>query len=203
MATRRSRPSVVAGPLSCWVSPGERSFNVCWCPSQRSEPACAARVVGVGRSVSDHQCAAGGGIDGCRATRGAVARQGPILGGVGNTWVLHTETKGTGASMVPLERVTKRASTPEPLSVPRKPQPRKPAPERRLPRRFTVTDVMSGQDLVDDVSAAEAIDALRGVRSIVDVNVYVWQEERRRWRLLTFPERRAMFDLAAPQPSRT
>jgi hypothetical protein len=124
---------------------------------------------------------------------------GPILGGMASTWVLQTATKGTGANMVPLERVTKRASTPEPLSVPRKPQPRTQAPKRRLPRRFTVTDVMSGQNLVDDVSTAEAIDVLKGVRSIVDVNLYVWREERRRWRLLTFPERRAMFDLAAPR----
>jgi hypothetical protein len=100
--------------------------------------------------------------------------------------------------MVPLERVTKRSSTPEPVSVPRKPQPRKPeAPQPRVPRRFRVMDVMTRQHLVDDGDAAEAIGALKGVRSIVDVNVYVWQEERGRWRLLTFPEQRAMFDLAA------
>jgi hypothetical protein len=118
-------------------------------------------------------------------------------------WVLQTETKGTGATMVPLERVTKRASKPEPLFVPRKPRPRKPpAPEPRAPRRFTVMDVMTRQNLVEDGSTAEAIDALRDVRSIVDVQVYVWQEERERWRLLTFAEQRAMFDLAAPQPSR-
>jgi hypothetical protein len=119
-------------------------------------------------------------------------------GDMGNVWVLHTETKGTGATMVPLERVTsKRPAEPEPLVVPRKPRPPKHQdPEPRAPRRFRVVDLMSMEPLVDDVSAQEAIDALRGVRSIVDVNVYVWQQERDRWRMLTFPERHAMWELA-------
>ena len=117
---------------------------------------------------------------------------------MGNVWVLHTETKGTGATMVPLERVTnKRPAEPEPLVVPRKPRPPKHKdPEPRAPRRFRVVDVMSTEPLVDDVGAQEAIDALKGVRSIVDVNVYVWQQERDRWRMLTFPERHAMWELA-------
>jgi hypothetical protein len=114
------------------------------------------------------------------------------------TWVLHTETKGTGANMVPLERTTKRPSTSEPVFVPRQPRPRTPeAPARRAPRRFRVLDVMTRQHLVDDASAAETVDALRGVRSIVDVNVFVWNEDGERWRMLTLPEQRAMFDLAA------
>jgi hypothetical protein len=49
------------------------------------------------------------------------------------------------------------------------------------------------------VHAAEAIEALKEVRSVVDVNVFVWQEERERWRLLTFSEKRTLFDLAAAQ----
>jgi hypothetical protein len=115
-----------------------------------------------------------------------------------DVWVLHTETKGTGATMVPLERVTKRSAPPEPFTVPRKPQPRKkedPAP--RPPRRFRVVDLMTRETLADDAGAREAVDALRGVRSIVDVQVYVWQEERNRWRMLTFPEQHAMWELAA------
>jgi hypothetical protein len=116
---------------------------------------------------------------------------------VGKTWILHTDTKGTGATMVPLESVTKRRSEPEPLSVPPKPKARKPeAPKPRAPRRFRIVDVMTRQTLADDAGAAETIEALRGVRSIVDVNVYVWQDERKRWRLLTFPEQRALFDRA-------
>lgn len=112
-------------------------------------------------------------------------------------WVLHTETKGTGATMVPLERVTRRPSAPEPLVVPRKPRPKpEEEPKSAKPRRFRVVDVMTAEPLVEDGSAREAIDVLSGVRSIVDVNVYVWQEERQRWRMLTFPERRAMLELA-------
>jgi hypothetical protein len=117
---------------------------------------------------------------------------------MGNTWILHTETKGTGANMVPLERVQKRSSAPEPVSVPRKPRPRQPeaSPKPRAPRRFRVVDLMTREHLVGDGGAAEAVKALKHVRSTVDVAVYVWQEERGRWRLLTLPEQRAMFELA-------
>jgi hypothetical protein len=116
---------------------------------------------------------------------------------MGTVWVLRTETKGTGATMVPLESVTESPAAPEPLTVPRKPKP-KPAeePRPRPPRKFKVLDVMTRQALVDGATARDAIDALKGVRSIVDVNVYVWQEERSRWRMLTYPEQRAMWELA-------
>lgn len=121
---------------------------------------------------------------------------------MGTVWVLHTETKGTGATMVPLDRVTKRSSPVEPVSVLREPEPRREepqeeAPEPRAPRKFRVVDVMTRQPLADDANAREAIDALREVRSIVDVAVYVWHEERERWRMLTFDEQRAMWELAA------
>jgi hypothetical protein len=121
---------------------------------------------------------------------------------MGNVWVLHTETKGTGANMVPLERVTKGSSVGEPVVVdpvlvPRKPRARPEAPSQpQLPRIFRVVDLMSREPLVDGASAREAIGALSHVKSIVDVNVYVWQEERDGWRMLTFPERRAMWELA-------
>src|SRR5436305_311077 len=36
-------------------------------------------------------------------------------------WVLHTETKGTGAQMVPLESVTTRSGATQPVFVPREP----------------------------------------------------------------------------------
>jgi hypothetical protein len=114
------------------------------------------------------------------------------------TWVLQTETKGTGANVVPLERATKRPSAPEPVFVTRPPRAREPEPAPpRAPRRFRVVDVMTRETLVDDGTAAEAIDALRGVGSIVDVTAYVWQPEPGRWRRLTFSELRGMFDLAA------
>ena len=55
---------------------------------------------------------------------------------------------------------------------------------------------MTRQALIDDAGAREAIGTLASVRSIVDVDVYIWQEESDRWRLLTFSERHAMWELA-------
>jgi hypothetical protein len=57
-------------------------------------------------------------------------------------------------------------------------------------------DLMTQQLLVEDASTREAVDALKAVRSVVDVNVYVWQEEDERWRLLSFGEQRALWDLS-------
>lgn len=117
---------------------------------------------------------------------------------MGTTWILHTETKGTGAQMVPLESVTGRASSTEPVFVPRQVPGAAGTeePQRSAPRRFRLVDVMTRETIVEDVPARQAIDALRDVRSMVDVNAYVWQEEHDRWRLLSFPEQRAMWELA-------
>jgi hypothetical protein len=116
---------------------------------------------------------------------------------MGKVWVLQTETKGTGANMVPLERVLKKPSaSAEPLYVPRKPTPPPPKePEPREPRRFKVVDVMTRQVLADGASTRETIDVLKGIRSVVDVNVYVWQPESERWRMLTFGESGEMWKL--------
>jgi hypothetical protein len=113
------------------------------------------------------------------------------------TWVLHTETKGTGAQMVPLERTAKGSSATEPVFV-RRPrgaeQPAPAPPEPKVPHRFKIVDVMTRRTLVEDAVTRDAVDALKAVRSLVDVNVYVWREDH--WRLLTLPEQRAMWDLA-------
>ena len=119
---------------------------------------------------------------------------------MGKVWVLDTETKGTGANMVPLERVTSKHSSPaDPVLVPRKRRrtPREPAPpEPKEQRRFRVVDIMTRQELADGAELRETVQALAGVRSIVDVNVYVWQPERERWRMLTLDEGRALWELA-------
>jgi hypothetical protein len=114
------------------------------------------------------------------------------------TWVLHTETKGTGAQVVPLDSVSKRSSSVEPVFVKRKAgPPQEPVtPTPPAPRRFRIVDLMTQRELVGDASAREAVDVLKDIRSIVDVNVYVWQEEDERWRLLTFGEQRALWDLS-------
>jgi hypothetical protein len=60
---------------------------------------------------------------------------------MGKTWVLDTETKGTGANMVPLEKVQKKpAAAEEPVPRRRRPaRPSKPAPRPRRERPVTKT----------------------------------------------------------------
>jgi hypothetical protein len=114
-------------------------------------------------------------------------------------WILDTETKGTGANMVPLDTVLRK---PEPagentLRVPRRkgaddarePEPPKP-PE---PHRFRIIDVMTRQVLVDDADARATVAALEDVRSVVDVLVDVWDPEARQWRRLTLGEQKTLW----------
>jgi hypothetical protein len=116
---------------------------------------------------------------------------------VGRTWILHTETKGTGAQMVPLESTTKRSPTDSSLVVPPKPRPRRQPAEvpTREAHRFRIVDLMTRETLADRVSTAEAVEALQGLRSPVDINIYVWREQPARWRLLTLEEKRLLWDL--------
>jgi hypothetical protein len=111
------------------------------------------------------------------------------------TWVLDTETKGTGAEMVPLDKVLrKRSGEPEPVRVaPERRRRPAPPPEPGPPRRFRVLDVMTREVLADDVPARAAVDALRDVRSIVDVRISVWEPARETWRLLTLAEQRMLW----------
>jgi hypothetical protein len=53
---------------------------------------------------------------------------------------------------------------------------------------------MTRQVLADDVDARTAVQALEGVRSIVDVTVSVWETKAQRWRLLTFGETQALWE---------
>lgn len=115
----------------------------------------------------------------------------------GDVWVLDTETKGTGANMVPLERVLRKPGSSD--SVPgfvfRKLERREAdEPGPPLQHRFKVVDLMTRQVLAEDVDAREAVTTLTDVRSIVDVSVSVWEPESERWRLLTFGETRALWD---------
>jgi hypothetical protein len=55
--------------------------------------------------------------------------------------------------------------------------------------------VLTRETLVDGASTAEAVEALQGLRSPVDVNVFVWREQPGRWRLLTLEEKRMLWDL--------
>jgi hypothetical protein len=115
---------------------------------------------------------------------------------MGRIWVLDTETKGTGAEMVPLDMVQQRpAPKPEPAMVRRKRAAPKPQPpEPRAPRRFKVVDVATRAVLAEEVDARETLCVLGDVRSSVDVNVSVWEPKRNRWRLLTLDEQRRLWE---------
>jgi hypothetical protein len=59
---------------------------------------------------------------------------------------------------------------------------------------------MTRQDLLEDGGARDAVETLRSVRSIVDVNVYVWDDDRECWLLLPFEEQSALLDFARTAP---
>lgn len=110
-------------------------------------------------------------------------------------WVLDTETKGTGAQMVPLEKAHGGGEARGPIVV-GEPQPRPaPASEARTPPRFKVVDVMTRQTLAEGVGTREAVRVLEGMRSVVDVNVYVWREREGDWLQLSQGDRRRLWNL--------
>jgi hypothetical protein len=128
---------------------------------------------------------------------------------LGKVWVLDTETKGTGANMVPLDRVLRKPGA-ETSAVRVLPQPKPPAPkppEPRRPRRFKVVDVMTREVLAEGADTRTTVKLLEDVRSIVDVTISVWQPETERWRLLTLEEARSLWEYRgrleeqAPRPA--
>ena len=109
--------------------------------------------------------------------------------------MLDTHTKGTGANMVPLERVLRRGSEAVPgFALPQRREPGSLPARPRAPYRFRVLDVMTRQVLADDVDARAAVRALAGARSVVDVTVYVHDADAGRWRMLTLGETKALWD---------
>jgi hypothetical protein len=116
---------------------------------------------------------------------------------VAKRWVLDTDTKGTGAEMVPLEKAHgDSAAAPRGPIVVREPQPgpeRKPEP--RKPPKFKVVDVMTRQVLAEDVGTRKTVQVLSGMRSIVDANVYRWDDRRDAWEQLSQGDRRKLWDL--------
>ena len=112
-------------------------------------------------------------------------------------WVLDTETKGTGAQMVPLEKTLKQPAS-EPVRRRARPVPKRnprtreaePAP----PRRFRVIDALSREVMTEDAGLAETVELLGGVGQPVDVSVYVWEPKAEDWRLLTRRELSLLWD---------
>jgi hypothetical protein len=108
-------------------------------------------------------------------------------------WVLDTETKGTGAEMVPLDgrRAVEGRGV---VVVEPRPKPEK-APEPKLPRRFKVVDVMTERVLAEGADTRATVDLLEGVRSFVDVSIHVWEEKAAKWQQLTQREARMLWGL--------
>lgn len=116
---------------------------------------------------------------------------------MGKTWILDTETKGTGAHVVPLESALRRASEEHELATVTldRPPSRAPvaAPEPPAPLRFKVVDVLSGHELARDIDARDALGLLEHMSSVLDARIYVWMPTSARWRLLTLDEHKLMW----------
>jgi hypothetical protein len=100
---------------------------------------------------------------------------------MGKTWVLDTETKGTGANMVPLEKVRRKAdaqSRPASRSAkgaPRRPSEasqaseRKPARSSRKPVKTTVTPLPPGhvrKKSTGEIGKVRSVDPKAGVAEV-------------------------------------
>ncbi len=110
------------------------------------------------------------------------------------TWVLDTETKGTGAHIAPLDAGAKPKPEPELELVTLERAPRTPeAAAAPAPLSFKVIDVLGARVLGEDIDARAAVDLLAGMRSVLDARIYVWSESRARWRLLTLAEHRSLW----------
>ena len=99
--------------------------------------------------------------------------------------------------MRPLDAIEQKPKPKPDLALVRpKQRPRpEPEPEPAKPRRFKVVDVMTGAVKAEGVSTRATVELLEGVRRIGDVQVYVWNHDADRWRLLTLGEQRALWGL--------
>jgi hypothetical protein len=120
------------------------------------------------------------------------------------TWVLDTETKGTGAHMAPLEKADREAGEKRELQTVtfKRAAKRAEPPAPREKQRFKVVDVLGGRVLAEDVGAREAIAALGELRSVLDARISVWSTDARRWKLLSLDEQKALWRLRPPAPQR-
>lgn len=115
------------------------------------------------------------------------------------TWILDTETKGTGAHIAPIPGRGERRPPEPPLSTvvlgpPHGARGEKTAPEaRRETQRFKVVEVMTGRILAEDGDVGEVVDLLEGMRSVVDARIYVRSSSAAPWRLLSVAEQRALW----------
>jgi hypothetical protein len=113
------------------------------------------------------------------------------------TWVLDTETKGTGAHIAPLPRAEEgtgaRALDLVTLKRPARPRP---SAQPRPHTKFKVVDVLGARVLGEGVGVRETLALLERVRSALDVRVYARSEGDTHWRLLTLAEQRSLWELS-------
>jgi hypothetical protein len=111
-------------------------------------------------------------------------------------WVLDHETKGTGAQMVPLDKLRAPAGSTRAPVVVKEPQPLPEKPVEPVgPRRYKIVDVMTRQVLAEDADLRTTVDVLEGIRSVVDVSVYVWREQAQEWLPLSQRDRAKVWEL--------
>ena len=119
------------------------------------------------------------------------------------TWILDTETKGTGAHVVPLEKALERPAPEQDLAVVSFERPARAAepPEPLAPLSFKIVDVRSSRVLGQGIGAGETVELLEGIGSVVDVRIYVWMRLAARWRLLTPAEQKTLWRFRRHVPS--
>jgi hypothetical protein len=111
------------------------------------------------------------------------------------TWILDSETKGTGAHIAPLDDAAAKPRGERDLSLVR--FKRAPAPTQEPtspePLRLKVVDVMSAHVLGEDIDVREAVGLLEGMHSVLDVRIFVRVPKTGRWRLLGLDEQKALW----------
>jgi hypothetical protein len=103
--------------------------------------------------------------------------------------------------MVPLEKVLRKPGPePERISVlRRRSKPRQaPPPEPRQPAKFRVIDVMTQEVLAEGADTPSTVELLNGIRSVVDVRIYTWDEQAEKWRLLPHGDQKLLWSFRRP-----
>jgi hypothetical protein len=120
------------------------------------------------------------------------------------TWVLDTETKGTGAEMVPLEKTLQKERIERDLALVELDRPARPPdePEPLAPLAFKVVDVMGARVVGEDIDVREAVELLGDMSSPLDARIYVRPGKTGRWRLLTLDERKVLWRFRRPAAAR-
>jgi hypothetical protein len=121
---------------------------------------------------------------------------------MGKTWVLDTETKGTGAHVVPFERALAKTVEEQDLATVKLERPPRVTRTREPtdPLTFKVQDIRSARVLAEGIDMRAAVELLRTVGSVIDVRIYVWMQEAARWRLLTLAEHKALWEFREQLP---